>query len=503
VTRATRSSSTVLSVALCAVRALALAGALAVPGPLVRWGPGPTGCHSESGTPAARTCTIAPPSPPDWRLRADGTALRDGLGRVVFLRGVNAGGRSKFAPFVPFDYASGQYASALASYMDRAASWGIDAVRVPFTWAALEPVQGQHDEEWLGRYEQLLQAAWARGIWTVVDFHQDVYSEAFCGDGFPLWTIPDPKPAPHHDCTSWQLEYFQDADVKAAFDRFWAAGSPVMAAFLGAWDFMIARFKDTPGVAGFEPINEPGWGSAATDKFEATTLSAFYAQMVPRVRAAAPLALVFVEPTGFAGSIVTTTLQRPPGDGVVFAPHYYPISSPNPETVLPKMQGWANVGAQWNVPTFVGEFGSDHDSDTTADYMAGHFAALDSLGLSGTEWEYSVESEQWNQEGDSVVASDGTEYPVAQVLVRPFARAIAGGALTQTWDGASRTFSLAYATGSAATNVSEVQLPARAYPTGINVALSGGCYDATSAPGRLLVQADDGAPQVSLTVTPR
>src|SRR5580698_8522627 len=101
---------------------------------------------SSSGTQVltATPCTLTPPSPPDWRLQADGTLLLDGLGRVVFLRGVDAGGRSKFAPYVPFDYAAGQYTQALGSYMDRAASWGIDAMRVPFTWSALEPTQGTY-----------------------------------------------------------------------------------------------------------------------------------------------------------------------------------------------------------------------------------------------------------------------------------------------------------------------------------------------------------------------
>ena len=115
-----------------------------------------SGCYSSSGTQLPHPCTLTPPSPPDWRLQADGTFLRDGLGRVVFLRGVDAGGRSKFAPYVPFDYPSGQYAAALDAYMDRAASWGIDAMRVPFTWAALEPTQGQDDADWLSRYQQLL-----------------------------------------------------------------------------------------------------------------------------------------------------------------------------------------------------------------------------------------------------------------------------------------------------------------------------------------------------------
>src|SRR5579862_1756233 len=116
---------------------------------------------------SATTCTLSPPALSTWRLAAQGTSLVDALGRTVFLRGVDAGGRSKFAPYVPFDFASGAYASALDAYMARAASWGIDAMRVPFTWAALEPTEGQDDQAWLSRYAELLGAAWAHGIYTI------------------------------------------------------------------------------------------------------------------------------------------------------------------------------------------------------------------------------------------------------------------------------------------------------------------------------------------------
>jgi endoglycosylceramidase len=457
------------------------------------------GCDS-GGTKLPAVCTLALPSAPDWRLVADGTALRDGLGRVVFLRGVDAGGRSKFAPYVPFDYAEGQYAQALGAYMDRAASWGIDAMRVPFTWAALEPTQGQNDADWLSRFQQLLDAAWSRGIWTVLDFHQDVYSEVFCGDGFPSWTIPNASP---HQCpnTGWSFEYFNDKDVQAAFDAFWASGSPVQAQYLAAWDVMIGRFKDQAGVVGFEPINEPGWGTADITQFEATTLTAFFSTVVPHMRALAPQSLVFVDPTGFAGTAVSTGLTKPTGDGIVFAGHFYPVSNGNPDNVLPKMQSWADLGAQWNVPVFVGEFGMTHDSPRAPDYMAAHFAAFDALGMSGTEWEYSVSADAWNSETDGIVAADGTEYDVAQAVIRPFARAVAGDSIAQSWDPAAGVFTLSYApSASASTAISEVQLPARAFPGGFTVSASGACYDATSAPGRLLVQAAGGA-TVSIQVT--
>ncbi len=453
----------------------------------------------DANAPSFRACAITPPAP-DGRLSTSGTSFRDASGRVVFLRGVAAGGRSKFAPYVPFDYGAGQYAAALGTYMDRAASWGINVLRVPFTWAALEPTMGQDDPNWLSLYDQLLDAAWARGMYTILDFHQDVYSEVYCGDGFPAWTVSNP-PAPHHDCPMWSNEYTSDSDVESAFDRFWAAGSSVQAEYLAAWDVMVARYKDKAGVLGFEPINEPDFGTAADATFSATTLTSFYSMVVAHMRAAAPQSLVFVDTTYIDGALLSTKLGRPSGDGIVFAPHFYPFNH-TPGAVEAGLKTWADIGASWNVPVFVGEFGLNDTSSTALPYLTANFAAFDTLALNGSEWEYSVSSEAWNSETFSLVAADGTENPIAKAIQRPFARAVAGSSVQQAYDAASSTFSLGY---TASGGVTEVSLPSATYPSGYDLTLTGACADTTSKPGRLLLQADadGGASSVSLRITPK
>lgn len=449
---------------------------------------------------SATACTIALPQPPDWRLHTDGMALKDGLGRVVTLRGVDGGGRSKFAPYMPFDYdasSASDFDAKLAAYIQRAASWGIDSMRVPFTWAALEPTQGSYDSDWIGRYQKLLAAAWSAGIWTIVDFHQDVYSECFCGDGFPCWTITDP-PAPAHDCPTWSLEYFNDTGVQKAFDAFWASGSPVQAQYLAAWDVMLSHFAGQPGVLGFEPINEPAAGTANANTFEATTLTDFFTRMIAHFHAHAPSSLVFVDATGLDGAVNSTNLNRPVGD-FVFAPHNYPVA-PVAGGVQNEITTWATLGKKWNVPVWVGEFGTLETSSLLPPYSAAHWAAFDSLGVSGSEWEYSVSTQEWNSEKDSVVAADGTEYPVVASIARPFARAVAGSDITQSWAADPATFTLKWTPTAA--GVTEISLPARAFPNGYQVSLTGGCYDAKSVPGRLLVQSSTAAPTTLIVSGP-
>jgi endoglycosylceramidase len=448
---------------------------------------------------SSQQCSLALPTPSDWRLVADGTEFKDALGRVVFLRGVDAGGRSKFAPYVPFDYPDNGYAEALDAYMARAQSWGIDAMRVPFTWAALQPTPGSPptwNTAWLAQYIALLESAWQHGIYTIVDFHQDVYSENLCGDGFPGWTLPadgGADAAPMHDCPQWELEYFSDEEVMAAFDAFWPPSSPTMAGYFAVWDEMISQVYSTPGVIGFEPFNEPAAGSADLATFEKTTLTSFFSAIAAEMNAKSPKALVFFDGTGLDGVSVSTSLQKPQGTNLVFAPHFYPLSDTTPAEVESGLAMWSSLGKTWNVPVLVGEFGASNTLPTTLGYMQSVFSGLDALGLSGTEWEYSQSVDLWNSESDTIVAPDGGEYPVAQAVIRPYARAVAGANITQSYT-PTASYSLSY---TAAEGITEVRLPPRAFTYGdggnrsIEISVTGACYDVVS--DVVLLQGTNGA----------
>ncbi len=451
----------------------------------------------------APRCSIPPPSLPDWRVTADHDLLRDSLGRSLILRGVNAGGRSKFAPYVPFDFADGQYDAALASYLDRAQSWGASVLRVPITWAAVEPTQGADDEQFLQRFDALVDGAWARGLRTVIDFHQDIYAENFCGDGFPGWTIPDPKPAPHHDCPQWYDDY-GTAPVTTAFDAFWAAGSTVRTGYDALWDRLAARYQNRPGVIAFELFNEPFGGSQEHVTFEKTTLTKFFSDEIARLRAAAPSTLIVFEPPGLDSATQLTALGGQWPAGAVFAPHYYqattllPTGDGNPDGVAAAIQAWRGVGDAMGVPTFLGEFGTGNQADNGTEYLDAHYAALDQAWMSSTEWEYSVAAEAWNAEGFGLVGADGTETATVDALARPYARAVAGSQPTTSFVAATRTWSMSWTSDG---GVTEISLPAR-YSKNPSVKLSGtGCVDLTQ-PNLLLVRASTGA-ALTLTIAPR
>jgi endoglycosylceramidase len=468
-----------------------------------------SGCGG-SDTPAdtdAPRCSITLPEPSDWRLDTEGTRLRDKLGRVVVLRGANTGGRSKLPPYVPFDFAAGDFDAALARYLDRAQKWGFSAVRVPFSWAAVEPMQGMDDETFLARYDALLDAAWQRRMWTIVDFHQDIYAERFCGDGFPDWTIPEPKPAPEQDCADWFLRYGQNADVRSAFDRLWANENGTRTALESMWDRMSLRYRDKPGVIGFEVINEPHPGTAELKNWQATVLTDFYSQMASRIHDQAPQSLVFFDASGTDAVGATTSMGKPAGERLVFAPHWYDPAALFGGTPLPSnahtfLAKWAEKGREWDVPVLIGESGVSRSIETAGEFVSGMLDAMDENGLHFTYWEYSDANKEWNQEDLSLVGTDGVEAKaIITALVRPFPRAVAGEAPAYRFDAAARIFTLTY-DAPLADGVTEIAIPEGTYPEGYRVELSTGCVD-NSHSGLLLVQPGAGSARVELEIHPR
>lgn len=428
--------------------------------------------------------------------------LVDSLGRSVIMRGLNTGGRSKFAPFLPFEVADpddlDEVRAAADAYFERMVGWGLDTARMPFSWEALEPSPGTYDAAYLARYEAMLDAAWARRLRVIVDFHQDVYASPFCGDGFPPWSVPTPDPpAPTHECENWFIGYFGSADVRESFDRFWSDADGLQGPFLDMWLHMVDTVGGHPAVVGFEPMNEPGWGSMDDlDAFKQDVLQPWFSTMAAELHAAAPDALVFYDGPG-ADSTGGGSHFRPDGDGLVYAPHLYDASLLLGDSWAgvdpsPSINGMANFGAEAGVPVLLGEFGFTHGAAGGNDWLTLVVDALDSRRVSSTLWEYSTSTELWNFEDLSVTEPDGSERVILDAYVRPWVRALAGQGLSTTWDGGAGELSASWTAGE---GFSEVVLPARIFgdgPEAIELSGEGACYTWDPERGELRVTAPAG-----------
>ena len=56
-------------------------------------------------------------------------------------------------------------------------------------WPGVEPAQGEFSDVYIKKLKIIVNAAAKRGIYTLLDMHQDVLSENFCGEGKSFFRI--------------------------------------------------------------------------------------------------------------------------------------------------------------------------------------------------------------------------------------------------------------------------------------------------------------------------
>ena len=469
-------------------------------------------------------CDLPRPALTTAKLTIDGRFFRDALGRQVVLRGVNTGGRSKTAPFFPFPFAEsghpGQEGApafdvAAETYVARVEAWGLNSVRLPILWEAVEPSRGNYDTAYLTRVRALIDAFGRRGIRVVVDMHQDLFARAYCGDGAPDWALATPVP-PRPDnvaCEGWFMRYISDEkdEVFPAFDRFWQNGDGTRDAFRDMWREVARQLWPAGNVVGFEIFNEPHPGTDNEQRWGRDVLTPFYTEVAAAIRETAPAAPIFFDTSGTDATDQTFFIERPDGGGMVWAPHYY---DPRVFLGIPVTENFSAVrpvtfldeqGDRWQVPVFLGEFGAKSANPNTALYLRKTYDALDRFGIHSTAWEYSTDSFDWNLEGFSLTNPDGSETPAADELVRAYPAAVAGEEVVFSFDKALRTASLAWR--AAAGGVTEIALPSRLYPNGASVTVAASerelCGRLDSATGLLLLRSEaDGGQSIRVTPNP-
>ena len=66
---------------------------------------------------------------------------------------------------------------------------GFNSVRLGVIWKAVEKEPGVYDYEYLNTIENIINTLGEKGIYTMVDAHQDVFSRNFCGEGVPYFYV--------------------------------------------------------------------------------------------------------------------------------------------------------------------------------------------------------------------------------------------------------------------------------------------------------------------------
>ena len=350
-----------------------------------------------------------PRGPPPFRLTAlhaepdplEGGRIADALGREVILRGVNVNAHVEYwqrdaalfttYPFTPRD-------------ADLVAGMGWSVVRLLLSWSRVEPAPGTYDEAYLDEIEASVRLLASRGIYSIVDLHQDAWgatlaarpgetcpagsTPAFGWDGAPGWAtlVPDAT----RRCVPPGQERELGTAVLAAFRRFWSDapgpdGVGIRTRYVRMLGHVALRFAPLDAVAGYDPMNEPNAFFA-----QEQDLVAMYEDALAEIRAAetdvgAPHRVVFLEP-----SILWNLGPHPlppfaHDDQIAYAPHLYV----EPDQFEAFYQAASDDAALLGgAPVLIGEWGGDprRAEDPADTYFAEHQAFQDAFRFGATLW---------------------------------------------------------------------------------------------------------------------
>lgn len=386
--------------------------------------PGPTAASE----PSAR------PSLVDLRpLHVEDQRIVDDRGRQVLLRGANVNALGEYAQADP---AAEPTAPVTDEDWDAMAAHGFSVVRLIMSWSRLEPERGEIDRSYIRKVARTVQAANDRGIYVVLDIHQDAWSmysatpegtacppgtEAAIGwDGAPEWaTIADGATT----CLAPGAEREAAPAVQRAFANFYANTDGMADQLTKVWAVMAAEFADVPGVAGYDLLNEPNRVEPAEPNQVA------YSQWVQRtidaVRAAEEKAgaadpkPVFAEPLQLYPLPNNALLPQYVHDSnLVFAPHNYAESINHiltvEQTFAVDQQGADELGAA----LWIGEYGFwDTEPETLA--VATRYAAEEDRRAVGGAWW------QWRQTCGDPHSVNGPGEPATVDQVHLITRACA------------------------------------------------------------------------------
>jgi endoglycosylceramidase len=450
-----------------------------------------------SRRPTDPTTAVAPLSP----IGHQGRWLTDAAGRVVLLHGVNL--VAKTVGETPAEMGFG----------DDDAAWlvanGFDVVRLGTTAASIMPTPGHVDHAYLRSFAGTVKMLAAHGLLVLVDLHQDGWGPSLGDDGFPDWMTVTPGATDTH--TTFPGYYVTNPAIQAAFQSLWdddadGTGTALQDRAASVWSALAGAVGRNSHVLGYDLLNEPWPGTtyapcvgAGGCPVQDAALSTFEARMTTAVRSVDPTHLVFGEPYvlfNFGSS--PTNIALPGGDpesGMSW--HMYTIGASSEPAVIQFADDWSNQtgGALLNT-----EFGATEDPVAVNRMVS----ELDDALQPWIWWSYDEFEHDLHQppsDADMSVA-------VVDQLVRPHPVSVAGTPTADHYDPTTRTLTFSFDTARAAGGnfacgtLSSVQVPARTYPDGYHVDVTGGAVVSRPRSHVLAVVADPSAASVTVTVSP-
>ena len=451
---------------------------------------------------------------------ADGEPLANDSGTIVapderrpILHGVNV--VYKHPPFLPPEDEFG------AADADAIAALGFNTVRLGFIWEGMQPERPEAggpavDEAYLDRYAELVELLTSRGIYVLIDSHQDLYSSVFGGEGAPPWAVLDYGFPYFPGISYWSANYFFQPAIWLAFESFWTNRAGIQHAYIDMWRVLAERFAGNPMVLGYEIMNEPWPGTDFLNGTKnAAKLESFYRQAIEAIRTVDDTHMIFWEPPvtsqlgvkspitdlGAANLALSFHVYCPftiariftVANGLWFAPL---CESPNRSAI----RGYDAARVPTDSAWILTEFGA---TDVVTD-VALTTALADDFLVGWMYWSWKQYDDPTGDPNEGLVVSDSgpIDYKAkVRMLDRTFARMVAGDASEMSFDPYSGRFEFAYEPDHSIDAPTEIWVAVdRHYPDGYSVEITGGT--ASSSGGNIvLVDADPGAATVAVEIT--
>jgi hypothetical protein len=388
-------------------------------------------------------------------MRVEGGALIDAWGRHWVIRGINAridglfdvsfdDGRLPLEEIPEFD----------ADDVEAMAGMGFGMLRLPINWSGLEPTEGEFSARYLERLDEVVRLCTERGIYVLIDFHQDAYSKEIGEDGAPLWAILPPPTELLGGPLDDLAQRRSSVQVGRAFESFFNNEEGLRDRFIPAWQLITARYAAEDGVIGFEVMNEP-----VTTNFDRThaLLYEFYEQATVAMREVNTRHTLWLEPDSIRNFANRVAVRPEPfGDpNVVYCPHLYPgLSGISDDDVAgwtrkltPSLDNLVREAQSWGAAPFIGEWGT-HPNDAWAEsYFDAVNTMADARGIGRAFWLWKENSQgSWGLYDHDEGSGTWTPREAGiDRLAKPYAMAVPGRLLTQSWDPASGELRVTFA----------------------------------------------------------
>ena len=488
-----------------------------------------------------------------------GPFLYDSQGRVVFLHGVDAVYKRKPFELYTDPAKPWNFSASDASLMARL---GFDVVRLGMTWSGLEPGKANANDpaicdpgkptnphqlnlttldRYLTHLKQTVDLLGRYHIFTILDMHQDVYNQAFDGEGAPSWAVCTNHVAMTDPPGRWSGEYSTTA-ARVAFGHFWNndVRGDLQGQYDQVWGYVAKAFRGDAWVIGYDPFNEPYSTSLVPyrgEHFDAQ-LQCFYtgtkyikiqltgaptlhcprndpaSGVVPTILANDPSHLVFDEPDNYGTSGYVTFLGPMRLRNLVYNVHLYcgarsPVTG-NPTNVsLCASQAARSLGKRYRdrpemashtqpggPAWLVTEFGAT----SSAAYLASVTALMDDEQVGWIYWSWKYYGDPTGSAAESLVMSDGRLKATARVLSRTYPEAVAGRPISFDYAPGTDVFHLAYTPNHRIQAPTVVFVPTQIhYPRGYCAEVTGGRV--TSAAGSDLLEVTNARTGRLVTVT--